>query len=194
MDRGHVFRRLFHLCAPGVLVYYIFPDPFLGISKDTWLIVGLILLLILEAGRLLRGKIFFGMRDYERTQISAYAWAGIGVAIALLVFPMPFVICAVVGLGWTDPIIGELRKRRRMSYYPWLPILLYFNIVFWCLVIFSDIPWLAIAILASVGSLGAIAVEKPKIPVDDDFLMLVLPLVIMTLVYEYMVIADIVAI
>ncbi len=193
MDRGHVFRRMFHLCAPGILVYYFFPGTFLGISKEAWLILGLILLLVLEAGRLFRGKVFFGMRDYEKTQISAYAWAGMGVTIALLAFPMPFVICAVVGLGWTDPIIGELRKRKRMTYYPWMPLLFYFLIVFGCLVLFSDIPWLAIVILASVGSLGAIAVEKPKIPVDDDFLMLVLPLIVMTLVYEYMVIADIVA-
>jgi len=194
MDRGHIFRRMFHLCAPGILVYYVFPKTFFGISKDAWLIIGLMLLLILEAARLFLGKVFFGMRGYEKDQISAYAWAGMGVTLAFLVFPMPFVICAVVGLGWTDPIIGELRKKNKMKYYPWLPIVFYFLIVFCCLVLFSEIPWLAIVILASVGSLGAIAVEKPKIPVDDDFLMLIIPLLVMTLVYEYMVIADLVGI
>jgi len=110
--------------------------------------------------------------------------------MAFLLFPMPLVVAAVTGLSWTDPLIGELRKRSRLRLYPSLPMAIYFLIVIASLEMFSDMPLLAIVILASVGSIGAIAAEKPKIPVDDDFIMLVLPLVIMTLVYEYMVIAD----
>ncbi len=194
MDRGHIFRRMFHLCAPFFLIYYLLPGRFLYLSKEAWLIIGLILLLVLEAARLFLGKVFFGMREYEKDQISAYAWAGMGITMAFLLFPMPFVACAVTGLGWTDPLIGELRKRKKMGYYPWFPIAFYFLIVISCLFLFSDIPLFAMIILAFVGSLGAIAVEKPKIPVDDDFLMLIIPLLVMTLVYEYMVIADLVGI
>ncbi|MFO7618742.1 MAG: hypothetical protein R6W91_03700 [Thermoplasmata archaeon] len=186
MDHGHIFRRIFHLSGPLVLLYYVSPDPFLWISKNGWVLLGLTGLLILEAIRLYTGRVFFGLREYESGQISAYAWGGIGVAIALLLFPMPFVICAIVGVCWADPLIGEMRKRKRMLLYPTLPLIIYFLIVSICLMFFSDIKWIPIFLLAFAGSMTAIAIEKPKWPVDDDFLMLIVPLVAMTLVHEYL--------
>jgi dolichol kinase len=192
MDYGHLFRRAFHLCAPIILVYYLLPHRFLGFSKEAWLLLGLFGLLLLEAGRLFTGRIFFGLREYERKQISAYAWAGIGVTIAFLFFPMPFVICSVVGLGWTDPLIGEMRKRKMMRYYPATPLAVYFLIAAVCLFVFSDFTIIQVFILGFVGSVAAISVEKPKLPIDDDFLMLVVPLAVLTLVYEYLNIAGLV--
>jgi dolichol kinase len=192
MDYGHLFRRAFHLCAPLILVYYLLPHRFLGISKEAWLLLGLFGLLILEAVRLFTGRIFFGLREYERKQISAYAWAGIGVTIAFLFFPIPFVICSVVGLGWTDPLIGEMRKRKMMRYYPATPLAVYFIIAAACLFMSSNLSIIQVLILGFVGSVAAISVEKPKLPIDDDFLMLIVPLVALTLVYEYLIIAGLV--
>jgi len=192
MDYGHLFRRVFHLCAPFILLYYLLPERFLLVSKEAFLLMGLFGLLMLEAVRLFTGRIFFGMREYERGQISAYAWAGIGVTIAFLLFPMPFVICSVVGLGWTDPLIGEMRKRKMMRYYPATPLTVYFLIAAVCLFIFSEFSIIQVLILGLVGSMAAISVEKPKLPVDDDFLMLVVPLIVLTLAYEYLNIAGLV--
>lgn len=192
MDYGHLFRRAFHLCAPLILVYYVLPDRLLGISKEALLLLGLFGLLVLEAVRLFTGRIFFGLREYEKGQISAFAWAGIGVTIAFLFFPMPFVVCSVVGLGWTDPLIGEMRKRKMMRYYPATPLAVYFLIAVACLFVFSEISMIQVFILGFVCSVAAISVEKPKLPIDDDFLMLVVPLIVLTLVYEYLNIAGLV--
>jgi dolichol kinase len=185
MDYGHVCRRIIHLSGPLVLVYYILPDPFLWISRVGWVLLGLSAILLLEAVRLSTGRVFFGLRDYEEKRLSAYAWGGIGVAIALLFFPMPFSIAAIVGVCWADPLIGEMRKREKMRLYPALPLLVYFLIVALCLFLFSDIGIIAVFLLSLAGSMSAIAIEHPRWPVDDDFLMLVVPLFIMTLLYEY---------
>ncbi|MBU4032710.1 MAG: hypothetical protein KKD98_07940 [Candidatus Thermoplasmatota archaeon] len=192
MDCGHAFRRIFHLCGPFVLVYYLMPNGFLGISRNGWVLLSLTGLIILEAIRLSTGRVFFGLRDYEAGQLSAYAWGGIGVTIALLLFPMPFVICAVAGLSWADPLIGEMRKKKMMNHYPALPLGVYFSIVTICLLIFSDMKLIPVLILGVVGSMTAIAIEKPKWPIDDDFLMLVVPLVAITLVYDYLNIAGLI--
>lgn len=192
MDRGHIFRRLFHLCAPVILIYYLLPERFFLHSREVWLILGFLALMAIEAVRLYTGKVFFGMREYERKQLSAYAWAGIAVVIAFLFFPMPFVICAVVGIGWTDPLIGEMRRKKLMKYYPGLPLLVYFIISAASLYVFSDFTKIQIIILSIAGSAAAISVEKPKLPVDDDFLMLVVPLVVLALIHGYLNIAGLV--
>jgi dolichol kinase len=192
MDYGHLFRRIFHLSGPLVLLYYVSPERFLWISRNGWVLLGLTGLLILEVIRLYTGRVFFGLREYEGQQISAYAWGGIGVTVALLLFPMPFVICSIVGVCWADPLIGEMRKRERMRLYPGLPLIVYFMIVTICLLLFSDIRYIPILLLALAGSMTAVAIEKPKWPVDDDFLMLVVPLVVMTFIYEYLNIAGLI--
>jgi len=192
MDYGHLFRRGFHLCAPAFLVYYLLPDKIFWIPKEVLVLIVLFAVLLLEAVRLFTGRIFFGLREYERGQISAYAWAAIGLTAALFFFPMPLVICSVVGLAWTDPLIGEMRKKRKMRYYPALPFIMYFLIVATSLILFSDIHLISVLIIGIVGSIVAISAEKPKTPVDDDFLMLIVPLVVMTLVYWYLSIAGLI--
>ena len=143
-------------------------------------------LLVLEATRLLTGRVFFGLREYEKGQLSAFAWAGIGVTIAFLFFPMPFVVCAVFGLAWTDPLIGEMRRKKLMRYYPGIPLIVYFFISASCLLAISEFTIIQIIIFSITGSIVAISVEKPKLPVDDDFLMLVVPLTAVTLINCYL--------
>jgi hypothetical protein len=189
MDYGHIFRRLFHICGPLVLVYYIMPSTFLWIPKNGLVLLTLAGLLIIEVVRLYTGKIFFGLRDYEKGQLSAYTWAGIGVTIGFFFFPSAFVICSVAGLSWVDPLIGEMRTRDKMTYYPALPLCIYFFIVVACLMLVSEIIIASVLVLGIVGSMTAIAVEQLKLPIDDDFLMLIIPLIILTSIYEYLSIA-----
>jgi dolichol kinase len=186
MDYGHVFRRLFHLCGPLVLAYYILPASIFWIPKNVWVLLTLGGLLVIEVCRLYSGSLFFGLREYEKGQISAYAWAGIGVTIAFFFFPPVFVICAVFGLCWTDPLIGEMRRRKKMRYYPAMPLSIYFLIVIGCLSVFSDIEIVPMIMLGIAGSVAAIAIEKPKFSIDDDFLMLIVPLIILTVFHEYL--------
>lgn len=189
MDYDHYFRRIFHLCAPLFLVYYLIPKDTwgLGLSREESLIIVFFLVMIFEAIRLGTGRVFFGIREYERTRPSAFAWAAIAITMAFLFFPPIFVICAVVGMGWTDPLIGELRRHWKRA-YPILPMTVYFLIIIGCLTLFSDIPLLVQLFLASLTTTVAILVEYPQFKyVDDDFLMLVIPLMVLTCVYECLV-------
>ena len=185
MDRAHLFRRLFHFCAPLILLYYIVPDIFLWLPKFYWVLIVLSVILIIEAVRLGAGRVFFGLREYEKGQLSAYAWAGIGITLGFAFFQPMFVACVVFGIGWVDPLIGEMRRQRKMRYYPHLPLLIYFLIVIGCLTALSNINLLTILILGAVASASAIAIENPRLPADDDFLMQIVPLIVLTAFYEW---------
>jgi hypothetical protein len=188
MYKAHVVRRIFHLCAPAFLVYYLIPEDMwgLGISPEISVIVVLITVLSVEAFRLATGRTYYGLRTYEKNQISAYAWAAIGITIAFLFFPPVFVICAVVGLGWVDPLIGELRRHWKKA-NPTLPLVMYFMIVMGSLLLFSDINFITQVFLGCLASVSAIKIEAWKTRyVDDDFLMLIIPLMILTFVYGIM--------
>jgi hypothetical protein len=185
MEYGHWFRRGFHFCAPLFLVYYLIPRDLWGIGffREAMLLAVFVVVMVIEALRLAKGKVFFGLRDYEKGQLSAYAWAAIGITVAFLFFLREFVICAVWGMGWTDPLIGELRRHWKKG-YPAIPLVTYFLLTFTLLRVFSEIALPVCLLLAAVGSAVAIAVEYPKIRhVDDDFLMLIVPLVAVTATY-----------
>ena len=188
MDHGHIARRLFHLSAPIVLIYYFIPDDFLIIGREKLLIVVFSLIMFSEISRLIRKKVYFGMREYEANQISAYGWATIGVFISIMFFPQLFVIPAITGIGWTDPLIGEMNKRK-MKGYPMIPLIVYFLITFFSFFLFAEplgyeMEISLMAILAVVGAVVAIAVEKPRIKqIDDDFLMMVVPLFVVYSLY-----------
>lgn len=186
MDRPHLFRRIFHLCAPLFLAYYLVPDTFLLLPKFYWVLIVLLALLILEAIRLATGWMFFGLRDYEKDRLSAFAWAGIGITLAFFFFPPEFVACTIFGIGWVDPLIGELRSRGLKRWYPSIPLLAYFAIVFFSLLVLTNLPVSAILVLGITGSMTAVAAEGPKLPVDDDFLMLMVPLLVLTATAHYL--------
>ncbi len=187
-NNGHIARRVFHLFAPFVFIYYLFPEDFFGFGRQNLLILVFAMIMFHEVNRLRRKKVYFGMREYEANQLSAYGWASIGVFIAFMFFPLLFVIPAITGIGWTDPLIGEM-KRRNMKGYPYIPLLVYFLITFFSFLFFSeplgyDMAVSTMAVLAIVGAGVAIAVEKPSVKyVDDDFLMMVVPLFVIYFLY-----------
>ena len=87
------------MLAPVWLVYYLIPEDLLGIGREPLLLVFFAGVMAVETGRVATGKVFFGLRPYEKKQLSAFAWAAIGITIAFLFFPMEFVIPAVTGIG-----------------------------------------------------------------------------------------------
>ncbi len=187
MESGHWFRRFIHMLAPVFLVYYIVPDPIWegGPSKELLLIVVLVVVLIFEAFRLTYKPRILGMRSYEYRRISAVCWAAIGMTIAFLFFPLDYVAPALIGMGWVDPLCGELR-RRDSGLYPSLPLLVYF------LIAFLSMSYLMggsaqVLVASIVATVVAIAIEKPRLRyLDDDFLMLVVPLLAIWSVFQVM--------
>ena len=184
MDEGHLIRRLVHLTTPLFLVYYFLPDPLWpnGLSKGLGLVLFLFVALAAEAVRLKMSWNIMGMREYESRRMSAAAWTAIGLTFAFLLFPLWLVAPAVMGMAFIDPLIGELRMRKS-KLYPAVPIVAYFVLVF------AVLGWLkgpdAVALLATFFATAlAIIFEKQRWKYfDDDFLMIVVPLLGMTLIY-----------
>ncbi len=178
MEQGEALRRLVHLMTPLFLVYYLVPDPLWegGLEREHGLVLMLLIVLVAEALRLAFKPPIIGMREYERGQMCAAAWAAIGMTIAFLFFPVEYSAPALMGMGWVDPVIGILRKRKS-SLYPCLPIALYLVIALASMtILIGPVPEVLIASI--VATPLAIASERYKVRyVDDDFLMIVVPLV-----------------
>jgi dolichol kinase len=181
MDKGEMFRKGFHLCAPLFLLYYAVPSDMwgLGPTREIVLLAVLTMVLVFDAMRYGMGVTLPFLRSYEERRISAYSWAAIGFTMAIIFFPTHLVVPVIFGLGWTDPLIGLLR-RRRSRLYPALPVIAYFAI---CAVAFALMGFMGIfhlLVLSAVGAVTAVAVEFPRLRhVDDDFLMQVVPLAAM---------------
>jgi hypothetical protein len=184
MDGGHILRRLVHMSSPIFLIYYWLPDPLWagGPGRQIGLVFALFLTLIFEAVRMTRQLKIIGMRPYETNRLSAAAWAGIALVFAMLFFPFKLVAPVVFGMAWIDPLCGELR-RRNSRFYPNLPRVAYFVLV---LVIMSATVGFSIGILvaAALAAPVAVSVEKAKTRfLDDDFTMIVIPLIVIAIVF-----------
>jgi hypothetical protein len=177
MEKPHLVRRVFHMTASFYLVYYLLPEEILpGFPKWYGVIILMAAALLMEAGRLKTGKLVFGMRKYERSQISAYAWFALGMGLALIFFDMIFVVPVVIGMAIIDPIIGEIRRRNK-ELYPLVPSISYSIIMVICLFLLSDLELGILVLFTVVGTFSAIYAESWNIKaVDDDFLMIIVPL------------------
>jgi hypothetical protein len=184
MQFGHLLRRLVHLCTPLFLVYYWLPEPLWpgGLTKEQGVVILLIVVLALEVVRLRHRWRIIGIREYEYGRMSAAAWAAIAMVITFLFFPFELAAPALIGMGLVDPLIGELRYHKS-NLYPVLPIIVYFALILGTLSL--TVAFDARAIIASILATAiAIYLEKLRLPyLDDDFLMIVPPLLVMASVY-----------
>jgi hypothetical protein len=175
MDRQAVLRRTVHLSAPLYLVYYYIPSPMWegGPPREVGLVAILAIVLAVEALRLrLRFKVP-GLRGYEDERVSAGAWAAIGMVFAMLFFPLSLAAPAIAGMAFIDPLISIVRRTR---WYPWIPLLAHFLLTLSILLLFYE-PSARTLLAAMVASPLAVGVEALRWRrVDDDFLMVVVPL------------------
>ncbi len=184
MDRGHILRRLVHICSPIFLIYYWLPDPLWvgGPGRQVGLVFALLLTMAFEAYRMSSHLQIVGMRPYESNRMSAAAWAGIALVFAFLFFPIQVAAPAVFGMAWIDPLCGELRKHKS-PLYPNFPKVAYFVLA---LAIMTATVGLSVGALIAAGlsALVAISVEKTNTRfLDDDFTMLVIPLLVIAIVF-----------
>ena len=88
---GHAFRRFTHVAMSIIpILFYTKGDEmgdYLSISSRQLVSVIVMIILLLEIIRLRWGIVVVGQREYEAKQISAFAWGGIAVALALLIVP-----------------------------------------------------------------------------------------------------------
>jgi len=175
MDYGNLARRIVHISAPVFLVYYYLPSPLWegGPPRQVALLGVLALVMAFELSRLVLGFKVPGMREYEKDQVSAGAWAGIALTVAFLFFPIEYAAPVIVGMAVVDPVISKLRRTR---WYPWAPYVLHLVIMVAVLALFLplDPRLVLVAAITSALALGAEGIKTSY--VDDDFLMIVIPL------------------
>ena len=183
MGRGTLIRRGFHLTSPFWLVWYWMPpDSWVGVPKLYALLFFFAAALLIEAARLLTGRRIPGLREYESTRMSAYAWGSIGLALGLIFFPGELVIPTFWGMAWIDPLCAYSRKK---GGYPWVPLVAYVLLFLAVsLLVVPTAPYATtplglprLAAYAPLAAVLALAAERPNLRfVDDDFLMHVVPL------------------
>lgn len=180
-EEGPVLRRAIHIASPVLLGYYLLPDDlYIGIPKLLVAAVFWLITLVVEVLRLLGRLELLGIRDYERGQVSAYFWGGTGLFLGLALFPPPFVVVAMFGMAWIDPLSALTRRR---GGYPYVPLTAYLLLASMGLALLTNFDLPAILTLALIAAVVAVAAEYPRLRwIDDDFTMLMAPLIALTVV------------
>lgn len=169
-----MLRRAVHLSAPLFTVYYFFPADMGGLPPKFWLILAWVAVLAFEFWRLHSKIDVPGMRVYEKERPSAAAWFFTGVVLVFLLFPFEYAFPILLGMGLIDPLNGVLR-RAESELYPLLPAIFYLLIMVIPLGFFFGLTTkiLLASVLTTIVAMGAEGIRSNL--VDDDFLMVVLP-------------------
>ena len=181
MKTPHILRRFIHSMAWIFLIYYFLPELIFGYPRAFVLLIIIAIILGFEVIRIIFGWKIYGMREYEKEQIAAYAWATMAAGIALLFFPVHLASICLIGMGIVDPIIGETREHTKI-FYPYIPFLFWLLIAIIVYRFLTDYNFGMIIILSVIGSIIAIISEYPKIMVDDDFMMVVVPIIVLRMI------------
>ncbi|MBS3781848.1 MAG: hypothetical protein KGY66_08370 [Candidatus Thermoplasmatota archaeon] len=177
-EEERLTRRIIHSIVWIVLVYYLIPDPLFGYPRSFFLVLVLAIVLVFEGFRLYFGFSVYGMREYEKRQFASYAWASLAAAITLLFFPMHLAFVCLLGMGLIDPLIGEI-QHHKPELYPYVPFLAWLFLALFLLSLLGDFSLPMIITLSIIGATSAILAEYPTLRIDDDFLMIIVPLFVL---------------
>jgi len=183
---AHWFRRVFHTFAASFLIYYMLPDePWITTLKTGFAVGVVFFVFILEYLRI-KGKIrssdFFGLRKYEEKRPASYLYFGVAILILLVFFPQQIAIPCILCACFSDPIIGEIRHRygKKEAYIIGFLICMFFFLITWHTVDMSIMFFVSI-----FGASAAVIGEAKKFwLIDDDFMIQILPAVILLILWQ----------
>ena len=181
----HWFRRVFHTFGAFFLIYYLFPDEsWINILKICISVVIVLSVAILDYIRI-KGRIdssnFFGLRIYERNRPASYLYFGLALIILLLFFPQQIAIPCILCACFSDPIIGEMRYRlgKKEACIIGFFVCMFFFLVTW----FKADLWI-VTLVSIIGATGALIGETKKFwLIDDDFMIQMLPAILVLLLW-----------
>ncbi|HUS98747.1 MAG TPA: dolichol kinase [Candidatus Thermoplasmatota archaeon] len=183
---AHWFRRVFHTFAASFLIYYLLPDEGWLFALKQCTIIGILLVLIVIEFYRIRGHIkkirFFGLRGYEQRRPAGYLFFGTGTVLLFLFFPQQIVIPCLLCAAFIDPLMGEIR----FHYGKYNAILAGFVAsLFFFSITWYRAEWWVIVIIAVVGGTVVTLSEAKKLPyIDDDFLIQILPAVLLLVIWQ----------
>lgn len=188
-DREILVRRLMHCLIALAPLYFLIPDdlPVINLRRWVLLIVFFTAISIFDAWRRWKKIPVFGLRPHETDRIASFAWAAAGITFVLWLIPKDLATATLISMAFTDPLAGELRRiYGRNSMVLAISFVVFFFLAFSTLAIWADHTVVACVFIAAAGALAAIPSEAIKSPVvDDDFLMLAVPGVVMGLLALY---------
>ena len=183
---GHAFRRLTHVSMASIpYLYYVHGEAissYFSLQAREFVSAICILILIIEAVRLMSGIVIVGQREYESNQISALAWGALAVALAILIAPEgengsmeagKYGAPIILGMTLVDPVMGEVKRTQKnlrtaiiaglaVSYAVWI------GCHFWI-----GTELIAALLLAPLTVLGEL---PPTRAIDDNATMVLFPL------------------
>ena len=175
-----IYRRFNHTVASCFVIYFLFPEYILGVDRLYLVVVFWLSIVLIEYFRLSGVFALDGMREYESNRVAGFVWFATGTCTILYfyeigVFPEIFAVSTIIMASLVDPLIGECNKK------------------------YGDLQGFFAGVVASVfiyqliigslfysliGGLVAVLVERPKFKwLDDDLLMQIFPVLIMTIFY-----------
>ena len=183
---AHWFRRVFHTFAASFLFYYLLPEEeWINLGKIIVPIIIIFCLIVVEYRRI-RGDLdhqrFFGLRNYEKKRPASYLYFGVAVLLLFLLFPQQIVIPCILCASFTDPTIGESRYYlgKKRAYAIGFIVSMFFFLVTW-----YQADWWILILVVLLGATGAVMGEAKKFKfVDDDFMIQVLPAVLLLLMWQ----------
>ena len=176
----HWFRRVFHTFAASFLIYYMLPDD--QLLKVYISIAIFMLVFILEFFRIngiIKSSNFFGLRTYEKKRPASYLYFGAALLLLLLFFPQQIAIPCILCACFSDPIIGELRHHlgKKEAYLIGFFVCMFFFAITW----FKADIWILFTV-SIIGATGALIGEVKKfLWLDDDFMIQMLPAILILL-------------
>lgn len=178
MINEQIYRRFNHTVAACFVIYFLFPEYILGIKREYYILLFWSLIITVEYLRLNKNLKIIGMRDYESNRVAGFVWFATGTCLILGLYelgylPQSLVIATIIMAAYTDPLIGEANQRLGDKWGIGLGLLCSF-------LIYQLI--LGVLFYSFIGSIVAVASERPKIKwFDDDLAMQIIPVIILTL-------------
>jgi dolichol kinase len=190
---SHWFRRVFHTFAASFLVYYLLPEGDLITPIKIAIPLLLVLGMTVVEYRRLQGALdhqrFFGLRNYEKNRPASYLYFGFAVVLLFLLFPQQIAIPCILCASFTDPVIGETRfyLGKKKAYLIGFLVSVFFFLITW----YQSEWWILIPVLV-IGATGALIGEAKKLRfIDDDFMIQMLPALLLWFFWQVMMTFDI---
>ena len=175
-----IYRRFNHTVAACFVIYFLFPDYILGFDRVYLVGIFWLSILLIEYFRLNGAFTLDGMRDYEDKRIAGFVWFATGTCMILFfyeigLFPEIFAVSTIIMASFVDPLIGEVN--RKYGYKEGILAGLVSSFVIYQMII-------GVFFYSFLGSVVAVIFERPKFKwLDDDLLMQIFPITIMTIFY-----------
>jgi hypothetical protein len=204
--KGVVVRRILHASLGLILLYYLFPDKVYGIPKYFLIIILFIILpLTIDLIRLSRKKLVLGLREHERERIASYVWFTSGAVLLIIFFPQQIAAPCILAAAIGDPMLGITRNLRRRYTFTINYLIIFFIFFLFLYPLYLIVLFAAGVVLVSEAVefrvqwrlRGHLFYSRSKDTVskynkffeflfktDDDFMMQVIPAVILFLVFN----------